>query len=77
MKRTTTTREMRRTAPVFRVDYPDGYVEDTGMMSLRKGQYYCLTLCYRSITTGELKQLKLCSLQRRPASSSSCEVAMT
>jgi hypothetical protein len=45
------------------VDYPDGYVEDTGMMSLQQRQYYCLTLCYRSITTGELKQLKLCSLR--------------
>ena len=52
------------------MDYPDGYVEVTGMMSLQQRQYYCLTLCYRSITTGELKQLKLCSLQRRPASSS-------
>jgi hypothetical protein len=48
---------------VFRVDYPDGYVEDTGMVSLQQRQYHCLTLCYRSITTGELKQLKLCSLR--------------
>ena len=45
------------------MDYPDGYVEVTGMMSLQQRQYYCLTLCYRSITTGELKQLKLRSLQ--------------
>jgi hypothetical protein len=55
----------RRERPekVVRVDYPDGYVEVTGMMSLQHRQYYCLTLCYRSITTGELKQLKLRSLQ--------------
>ena len=33
------------------------------MVSLQQRQYHCLTLCYRSITTGELKQLKLCSLR--------------
>mmetsp|Transcript_28523 Transcript_28523/g.54433 ORF Transcript_28523/g.54433 Transcript_28523/m.54433 type:complete len:869 (+) Transcript_28523:113-2719(+) len=59
----------RRERPekVFRVDCSDGYVEDTGMVRLHGREHYCLTLCHRSVTTGELKRLKLSSLRPEEA----------